>query len=467
MRTELAVLGGGPGGYSAAFRAADLGIETTIVERRQRLGGVCLLEGCIPSKALVHVGRGLARAQELREWGVALGRPQIDTDALRRRKDKCIAELSGGLKALARQRKVRVLCAGGRLAGPRRLRLDGDGLDDDALDFEHLIIATGSAPARPGPFKMRHDRLMTSREALELPEVPRTLLVVGGAYVGLEMATTYARLGSRVTVVEMLDQLMPGVDADLVRPVRRALDALLAGIRLNARVERIDEAGDELAVTTSGEEGERTARYDRVLAAVGRRPCSDDLGLDDAGIETDDAGFIVVDDRQRTSREGILAVGDVVGEPLLAHHAFHQGTVAADVVAGRPAAFDRRAIPAVIFTDPEVAWVGTTEAAARAAGRKVDVARYPWSASGRAHAVGRTDGLTKLLFDPDTTRLIGAGIVGSDCGELIAECALAIETGCKALDLAETVHPHPTLGETVSGAAAVQLGLATEVGPRR
>ncbi|NLF32553.1 MAG: dihydrolipoyl dehydrogenase [Planctomycetes bacterium] len=467
MKTDIAVLGGGPGGYSAAFRAADLGAEVVIVEQRGRLGGLCLHEGCIPSKALLHVGRGIARADELAEWGVRYDRPPaIDVDALRDRKNRCIGALAGGLDNLARQRKVRVIRARAALEGSGTLRLDGEGLDDDRLESDAIILATGSLPLVPPPLRIDSERLMTSREALALPEIPQTLLVIGGAYVGLEMATTYARLGSRVTVVEMLDRLMSGADADLVKPLRQAIEPLMEQILLGTKVESVREQNGRLEVTMTREGRRQTGTYDRVLVAVGHRPCLDGIALESTGVEIGPDGFVKVDGQQRTTDGRIFAVGDIAGAPLLAHKAFKQGLVAAEVIVTGRGAFDARAIPQVVFTDPEVAWVGVTESQVRDEGLAVDVARYPWAASGRAQTLGRTEGLTKLLFQRDTGRLVGAGIVGADCGDLIAECALAIEGGLRARDLADTVHQHPTLSETVADAAAAWLGEATEIAPR-
>ena len=467
MKVDLVVLGGGPGGYAAAFRAADLGIQTALVEARSQLGGVCLMEGCIPSKALLHATQSLPLIASMAEWGLRCGEPQIDLDTLRGRGDECVSKLAKGLAGLARSRKVRVIEARGVLQGPRRLHLEGQGLEDDRVDFDHLILCTGSEPVVPDALRADSDRLMTSREALRLPEVPGTLLVVGGGYIGLEMATVYARLGSTVTVVEMLDGLMPGVDADLVKPVRQRLDGLLETVQTGTEVQRITPVEDGLEVTFAREGQTQPQRFERVLVAVGRRPVTQGLGLENTDVELDDRGAVVVDNRQRTADEHILAAGDVTGEPLLAHQAFHEGHVAAEVLAGEPAAYDRRAVPAVLFTDPEVAWAGLGEQQARDAGIEVDVARYPWSASGRAHAIGRTDGLTKLIFEKPSARLLGAGIVGLEAGEMIAECVLAIEMGCRDVDLAATIHPHPTLSETIAGAAEVHLGLATEVRSKR
>lgn len=462
MRTELAVLGGGPGGYAAAFLAADRGIETVIIEQRPRLGGVCLFEGCIPSKALLHAMQVKTDAEELAEWGVSFEPAKIDVDTLRQRKEKVIDPLAKGLMGLAKGRKVRVIQARGRLDGERALKLQGEGLDDDRVEFDKLILATGSRPAVPGPLAIDDDRLMDSSGALALPEIPEKLLVVGGGYIGLEMATVYARLGSEVVVVEMLDSLMPSADADLVRPLTKRLKGTLADIRLGTQVRQIKPLKKGLKVTLAGGDDETQETFDRVLVAVGRRPNTEGLGLEAAGVELAERGFVKVDAGMQTSASGIWAIGDCAGEPMLAHKAFHEGYVAAERIAGGNAVFDRLGIPAVVFTDPEVAWVGLAERDAEERGIEVEVARSSWKACGRAHSIGRTEGFSKLLFAKGGQRLLGAAIVGPEAGELIAECGLAIETGATARDLGDTIHTHPTLSETVWTAAREQLGEATE-----
>lgn len=467
MKKELVVLGGGPGGYAAAFLAADMGMEVAVVERRPTLGGVCLLEGCIPSKALLHAAETIAAAERAAEWGISFGRPDIDLDRLRDRKSAALERLAGGLDQLAERRKVQVVHAVGTLDDPSALRLEGDGLDDDRLEFDRLILAVGSSVTQPGPLALDSELVMRSTEALELPDVPDSLLVVGGGYIGLEMGTLYARLGSKVTVVEMLDGLLPGADRDLVRPLRKTLDDLFEDILLETKVAGLKEVDGGIEATLDTGDGDETRRFDRVLVSVGRRPNSEGVGLDAAGVETDDDGFVIVDDARRTTADNIYAVGDLIGQPMLAHKAFHDGYVAAERVAGEDAAFDRRAIPAVMFTEPEIAWAGLTEIEAKRRGIDVEVARYPWAASGRAQSIGRPEGMTKMLFAPDTGRVVGVGIVGADAGELISEGVLAIEMGCRARDLAETIHPHPTLSETLSGAAEVHLGVATEVHRKR
>ncbi|MFM7519051.1 MAG: dihydrolipoyl dehydrogenase [Planctomycetota bacterium] len=469
MHAPLVVLGGGPGGYAAAFLAADLGMTVTLVDRDPRLGGTCLLRGCIPSKALLHVGRVIAEAREMEAWGIAFAKPTIDVAALRTRKDKVIATLTGGLAQLARRRNVTVIHGTARFTGSSTLEVaptDPAGASH-TLSFDHCILATGSRPARIPAFDLPTKRVMDSTSALELEEIPESLLVIGGGYIGLEMGTVYAELGSRVSVVELTDGLLPGADRDLVKPLHQRLDKLFAGIHLRTKVTKIEEvatpAGGAIRVHFEGPEGASTREFSRVLVAVGRRPNSDGIGLELTGVTIDKRGFVEVDDRQRTSDPRILAIGDVCGEPMLAHRASHQGKVAVEGLHGEPAAFAPRAIPAVVFTDPEIAWAGLTEQEAAATGRTVEISRYPWAASGRAQALGRTDGLTKLVVDPESERVLGVGIVGAGAGELVAEGALAIEMGCTARDLAETIHPHPTLGETVAFSAENHLGTATEI----
>lgn len=466
MHTQVLVLGGGPGGYAAAFLAADLGMEVAIVEADPRLGGTCLLRGCIPSKALLHVAAVVAEAQEMADWGVAFERPKLDIDKMRARKDKVIETLTGGLKALAKQRKVKVIHARGVFVDSQTLQLEGG--DDpqyanQRITFDHCILATGSKPAMPKAFDLPTDRVMDSTGALELKDVPETLLVVGGGYIGLEMGTVYAELGSKVTVVELTDGLLPGADRDLVKPLQKTLEKKFAAIRLGTKVAGLKDAGEKVEVTLEGAEGTETVSFDRVLVSIGRRPTSTGIGLENTKVTINDRGFVEVDEKQRTSDPHIMAIGDVAGEPMLAHKASHEGKVAAEVLAGEPAVFEPQAIPAVVFTEPEIAWAGLTAEQAKREGREVRVAQYPWQASGRAIAIGATNGMTKWLIDPESERLLGCGIVGNGAGELIAEAVVALEMGCTLRDLAESIHPHPTLSETVAFSAEVGLGTATEV----
>ena len=469
MHCPVVVLGGGPGGYAAAFLAADEGLEVTIVEAEPRLGGTCLLRGCIPSKALLHVAKVIAEVEELREdWGVQYdGKPKIDVDKIRARKDTVIGNLTGGLGNLAKRRNVTVIQARGSFVNSTTLQLEGDHdsiPEGRQITFDHCILATGSVPAMPPAFDIGSDRVMDSTGALALKDIPETLLVVGGGYIGLEMGSVYAQLGSKVSIVELGDGLLPGADRDLVKPLAKRMDQLCDGrIHVNTKVGSLAEAGDKIEVTFEGPAKFGHEQYDRVLISIGRRPVTRGLGLENTKVEINDRGFVVCDDRQRTADPNIMAIGDVAGDPMLAHKATHEGRVAAEVIAGKPAAFDKVAIPAVVFTDPEIAWAGVTETEAKQNGQTVDVESYPWQASGRAQALGITNGLTKWLVDPETHRVVGCGIVGTGAGELIAEAVLAIEMGCEVHDITESVHPHPTLSETLMNAGEVHFGTATEI----
>ena len=463
MQSPLVVLGGGPGGYAAAFLAADLGMSVTLVEREERLGGTCLLRGCIPSKALLHVGRVLSESKEMAEWGIAFQQPAIDVDKLRSRKDEVISTLTGGLGQLAKRRNVTIVHGEARFSGSNTLEVAVAGGGHETIQFEHCILASVSRPTRIPAFDLPTPRVMDSTAALELQEIPESLLVIGGGYIGLEMGTVYAELGSKVSVVELTDGLLPGADRDLVKPLAKRLGGLFDRIMLGTKVATLEDRGDAIAVTLEGPDGTTTETFSRVLVSVGRRPNSDGLGLENTAVTIDGKGFVGVDASQRSSDPSIYAIGDVCGEPMLAHRASHQGKVAVEAIHGEPTVFEPRAIPAVVFTDPEIAWAGLTEQEAAAQGRAVEVSKYPWAASGRAQSLGRTEGLTKILFDPETERVLGIGIVGPGAGELVAEGTLAIEMGCTAVDLADTIHAHPTLSETVGFSAEGQLGTATEI----
>lgn len=469
MHSPVVVLGGGPGGYAAAFLAADEGLEVTIVEAEPRLGGTCLLRGCIPSKALLHVAKVIAEVADLGdEWGVKYdGKPNIDIDKVRARKDKVIGNLTGGLANLAKRRNVTVIQARGSFVNSTTLKLEGDHEsipEGGQLTFDHCIVATGSVPAMPPAFNIGSDRVMDSTGALALVDIPETLLVVGGGYIGLEMGSVYAHLGSKVTVVEMTKTLLPGADRDLVKPLAKRIEKMCDGrVFLDTKVGSLAEEGDKIVVTFEGPGKFGHEKFDRVLVSIGRRPVTKGLGLENTNVVVTDRGFIECDHQQRTADPHILAIGDVAGDPMLAHKATHEGRVAAEVIAGKPSAFDKVAIPAVVFTDPEVAWAGITEDEAKRDGIAVDVEVYPWAASGRAQALGITDGLTKWLIDPETHRVVGCGIVGSGAGELIAEAVLAIEMGCEIHDITDSVHPHPTLSETLMNAGEVHFGTATEI----
>ncbi len=467
METELAVIGGGPGGYAAAFLAADLGMKVVLIEQDRQLGGTCLLRGCIPSKALLHVAKVLAEAEHLADWGIRFGKPELQLAKLRDQKTKIISTLSGGLRQIASRRKVELIQAQARFLDAHSLRLEPVSEakpPSDKLRFAHCIIATGSRPVIPKPLQVQSDRLWDSTAALELPEIPERLLVVGGGYIGLEMGAVYAALGSRVTVVEMTDGLLPGVDRDLVRPLQKRLETLFEAIHLRTQVASLADKGRQMEATLqSADDQTQPLRFDRVLVAVGRRPNSENLGLENTKVQINQQGFIQVDPQRRTAEPSIYAIGDVAGQPMLAHKATREAKVAVRAIAGQPVDFTPRAIPAVVFTDPEIAWVGLTETEAKAQNRRIETAVFPWAASGRALSMGRTEGFTKWIVDPDTDRVLGCGIVGPGAGDLIGEAALAVELACHLEDLAETIHPHPTLGETLAAAAEVFYGTATDL----
>ena len=450
LQADVLVLGAGPGGYPAAFRAADLGLNVTLVERWPVLGGVCLNVGCIPSKALLHAAKVIDEAESMAECGITFGHPQIDLDALRGWKNKVVGKLTGGLATLAKQRKVSVVKGTGRFLSANHLEVT-DGTAKQVIAFRTCVIAAGSEPVRLPGFP-DDPRIIDSTGALELKSIPKTMLVVGGGIIGLEMATVYDALGSKVSVVELTDSLMPGTDPDLVRPLQKRIAKRYAQILLGTKVAKIEPAGDGLHVTFEGKTT-GTQTFDCVLMSVGRSPNGKRLGAENAGVHVDARGFIPVDKQMRTNVQNIFAVGDIVGQPMLAHKANHEGRVAAEVVAGMKVAFDARVIPSVAYTDPEIAWVGVTETEAKAQGIAYGKGTFPWAASGRSLGQNRDEGVTRILFDEATHRVIGAGIVGPNAGELIGEVCLAIEMGCDAADIGLTIHPHPTLSETVAFAA--------------
>jgi dihydrolipoamide dehydrogenase len=463
VNAEVLVLGSGPGGYSAAFRAADLGKRVVLVERYPILGGVCLNVGCIPSKALLHAARVIEEAAYLAQHGVELGKPRIDLEKLRAWQQGVVKRLTDGLGQLATKRKVEILQGTGAFVSDRQLEVSTDS-GSRTVTFEQAIIAAGSRSMELPGIDHQESRVLDSTGALELESVPRRLLVIGGGIIGLEMATIYAALGSEITVVELTPGLMPGCDRDLVKPLEKRLKARhRLTIHLGTRVAEVRGQKRGLKVVFEGEKAPEPAVFDRVLVAVGRRPNSDRIGTEAAGLEIDEKGFIRVDNQQRTNRGHIFAIGDIVGPPMLAHKASHEGKVAAEVACGLKRAFDARVIASVSYTDPEIAWVGLTETEAREKGLSYEKGRFPWAASGRALGMGRDEGITKLLFDPESKRLLGAGIVGPNAGDLISEAALAIEMGCEAADLGLTVHPHPTLSETVAFAAEAFEGTLTEL----
>jgi dihydrolipoamide dehydrogenase len=455
---DVAVVGGGPGGYSAAFRCAELGLEAMVVDAGKRLGGACLYEGCIPSKALLHVAAVIGEAERAREIGLDFGEPKISLDPLRKWKaERVVGKLARGLASVAKAKGVQVIGGQAAFEDSRSIRVGGD--EPQVVRFKHAIIATGSVPSRLPGVDASSERVMDSTAALEVSEIPERLLVIGGGYIGLELGQVYAALGSRVTVVEMTDGLLPGADRDLVQPLARRCEKLFAAIHLACKVAALKDSGSLVEARIEGQEPQL---FDRVLVAVGRRAVSEKLGLAVTKVRVGERGVIVVDERGRTADPNIYAVGDVTGDPMLAHRAMRQGKVAAEAIAGRPSAFDNAAVPAVVFTDPEVAWCGLMEAEARRAGLAVRVAKFSWAASGRAATIGRSDGLTKLIVDAVSGRVLGAGIVGPGAGELIAEAALAIETAVTAEDLALTIHAHPTLSESLMEAAESLLRGGTQ-----
>lgn len=462
-RTQVVVLGAGPGGYTAAFAAADLGLAVTLVDTEPNPGGVCLYRGCIPSKALLHVAKLLEEVKQAREWGITFGEPSIDIDKLRTWKQSVVAKLTGGTGTLTKQRKIEYVQGRGRFVSSNRLQVDLSGGGRREIVFEHAILATGSRPVTL-PGLPASPRIMDSTAALELPDIPERLLVIGGGYIGLELGSVYAALGSKVTVAEMLPNLLPGADRDLVSVLQRQLAKKFEAILLNTRVENVREEGGKIRVRFAGEKVEQPEQvFDRVLVAVGRRPNTDGLGLENTKVRLDAKGFVKVDEQRRTDDPHIFAIGDVTGGPMLAHKASHEGRIAAEVIAGKKAAFEPKAIPAVIFTDPELAWAGLTEAEAKEQGRDVKVVRFPWGASGRAVTLDRNDGVTKLVVDAETEQIVGGGIVGPGAGELISEIVLAIEMAAVPADVELTIHPHPTLSETIMEAAEGVFGQSTHV----
>ncbi|HJP32072.1 MAG TPA: dihydrolipoyl dehydrogenase [Candidatus Latescibacteria bacterium] len=466
-QTQIAVIGGGPGGYVAAFRAADLGLDVTLIDLDENPGGVCLYRGCIPSKALLHVAKLLNETKEAAEWGVTFGEPRIDLDGLRAFKDRVVARMTGGLGQLSKARKVTYVRGRARFTGAQSLKIDlHDGGQQD-LSFEQAVLATGSRPVVLPAFDIGSERVMDSTGALELRDVPGRLLVVGGGIIGLELGQVYAALGSQVSVVEMTDGLIPPADRDLVKVLSRRLESQFEGVHLNTKVTAVAENGNALDVSwepVTGGDG-ATQTFDRILLSIGRRPNTEDLGLETTRIQLTERGFVSVDAQRRTAEPSIFAIGDVIGSAL-AHTASHEGIVAAEVMSGERSAFEPNAIPGVVYTDPEIAWCGLTES--EAAGRDIKVARFPWAASGRATTLGRSDGLTKLIVDPQTERILGVGIAGPGAGELIAEGVLAVEMAALVQDVALTIHPHPSLSETVMEAAEAYHGLSPHItGPRR
>jgi dihydrolipoamide dehydrogenase len=461
---HIAIIGGGPGGYAAAFLAADLGMKVTLIDPEPNPGGVCLYRGCIPSKALLHVAKLIDESRHAKNWGIEYADPKIDLPRLRSWKEGVIKKLTGGLGQLSKQRKVEYIQGKAAFENSNTLHVSRTSGTEDALTFDRIVIATGSRPAIIPSLKLETPRMMDSTSALDLSEVPGTLLVVGGGYIGLELGTVYAALGSKVSVVEMLPGLLPGADRDLVLPLHKRMEKIFDSILLNTTVAAVKEEPNGIRVTFDGPEvKEREKLFDKVLVSVGRKPNSEIPGLEKTQVKVAQRGFIQVNKQLQTDDPAIYAIGDVVGEPMLAHKASHEGRTAAEAIAGHKVAFEPNAIPAVVFTDPEIAWCGLTETQAQKENREIKAARFPWAASGRAMTLDRTEGMTKLIVDPQTERVLGVGIVGAGAGELIAEGVLAIEMGALAKDIALTIHPHPTLSETLMESAEVFFGTSTHV----
>jgi dihydrolipoamide dehydrogenase len=461
---RIAVVGGGPGGYAAAFLAADLGMKVTLIDPEVNPGGVCLYRGCIPSKALLHVAKLIEESHQAKNWGIEFADPKIDLARLRSWKESVVKKLTGGLGQLSKQRSVKYVQGRASFENSNTLRVAKGNGGEESLSFDRIIIATGSRPAVVPSLKIDSPRMMDSTGALDLQDIPKSLLVVGGGYIGLELGSVYAALGTRVTVVEMLSGLLPGADRDLVLPLHKRLEKAFESILLNTTVKSLKEEKNGIRATFEGKDvKEKEKVFDRVLVSVGRKPNSEISGLDKTRVQVNQRGFIQVNNQLQTDDPSIFAIGDVVGEPMLAHKASHEGRTAVEVIAGHKYTFEPNAIPAVVFTDPEVAWAGLTETQAQAEGRQIKVAKFPWGASGRAVTIDRTEGMTKMLIDPETERVLGVGIVGPGAGELIAEGVLAIEMAALAGDLELTIHPHPTLSETVMEAAEVFYGTSTDV----
>jgi dihydrolipoamide dehydrogenase len=463
MATRVAVVGAGPGGYAAAFYAADLGMQVTLIDPEKNPGGVCLYRGCIPSKALLHVAKVLDEATHAKEWGIDFGKPRIDVDRLRGFKNKVVDKLTSGTGQVARMRKVTYLQGRATVVDPTRLEVALAGGGEQRVEVDNIILATGSEPTRIPSLSLDSARVLDSTGALDLPEIPKTMLVIGGGYIGLELGSVYAALGTQVSVVEMTDGLLPGADRDLVRYLAQRVEKSFQRVMLSTKVTGMKASADAVVVSLEGEGAPAEATYDYVLVSIGRRPNARVPGLDKTRVQVTDRGFIQTDFQRRTDEPTVFAIGDVAGEPMLAHKASHEARVAVEAIAGHKAIFEPLAIPAVVFTDPEIAWAGLTETQAEKDGRKIDVARFPWAASGRAISIDRVDGMTKLLIDPETERVLGVGIVGSGAGELISEGVLAIEMGATASDVKMTIHPHPTLSETLMESAEQFFGTATHV----
>ncbi|MBV8053095.1 MAG: dihydrolipoyl dehydrogenase [Acidobacteriaceae bacterium] len=461
---HIAVIGAGPGGYAAAFLAADLGMRVTVIDPELNPGGVCLYRGCIPSKALLHVAKLIDEAEHAKNWGIEYSNPKIDVARLRSWKESVVKKLTGGLGQLSKQRKVEYIQGRAGFENSNTLRISRANGGEESLSFDRIIIATGSRPAAIPAFNLGSARIMDSTSALDVSDLPGTLLVIGGGYIGLELGTVYAALGSRVSVVEMLPGLLPGADRDLVLPLHKRMEKIFESIMANTTVASVKDESSGIRVTFEGSDvKQREMIFDKVLVSVGRKPNSEIPGLEKTQVKVGPRGFIQVNKQLQTDDPNVYAIGDVVGEPMLAHKASHEGRTAAEAIAGHKVAFEPNAIPAVVFTDPEIAWCGLTETQAQKDGREIKVAKFPWAASGRAMTLDRTEGMTKLIFDPQSERVLGVGIVGVGAGEMIAEGVLAIEMAATATDVELTIHPHPTLSETLMQSAEIFFGTSTDL----
>jgi len=464
MTNKIAIIGAGPGGYAAAFLAADLGMDVTLIDKEENPGGVCLYRGCIPSKALLHVAKLINEAEEAKNWGIEFGKPKINLNQLRSWKDGVVNKLTGGLGVLSKQRKINFIQGTASFVKSSTLKVDKYDNKTEELTFEKIIIATGSRVSSIPSLDIKSKRLLNSKTALELPEIPKNLLVIGGGYIGLELGSVYSAIGSKVSVVEMLDSLLPGADKDLVAHLSKRIKSSFERVMLNSKVIEMKETKSRLKVKIEDKDGKvKDDEYEYVLMSVGRKPDASGLGLENTKVRFNERGWIEVNDQMKTDDPDVYAIGDIVGEPMLAHKASHEGRVAVEVISGNKVAFEPMAIPAVVFTDPEIAWAGLTENLAKEKNINYQVTKFPWAASGRATTLGRSDGVTKILADPETQRILGIGICGAGAGELIAEGVLAIEMGANLTDLKLTIHPHPTLSETIMEAAEVFFGQSTHI----
>lgn len=463
-KKQLVIIGAGPGGYAAAFLASDLGLKVTLIDNERNPGGVCLYRGCIPSKALLHVAKVISETEDAKNFGVEYSKPKIDVNKMRSWKDEIVNKLTSGLGQISKLRKIEYINGNARFLNSDTLEIVKEDKSKENVNFEYAVVSTGSVPVNIPSLTVKSSRILDSTSALNIEDIPKSMLVIGGGYIGLELGTVYATLGTKVTVAEMLPGILNGADADLVAVLQKRIKSLFESILVETKVDSLEEVKTGIKVIFEDNKSQRNEKiFEKVLISIGRKPNSKNLGLENTKVEIDDKGFIKVDNQLRTSDKNIFAIGDVAGEPMLAHKASHEGRVAAEVIAGHKSAFEPKSIPAVVFTDPEIAWCGLTENEAKAQNKKIAVAKFPWAASGRALTLGRTDGLTKLIIDPDTERILGVGIVGPGAGDLIAEGVLAVEMGANATDIKLSIHPHPTLSETIMESAEVFFGQSTHM----